>query len=117
MPIAPSEEPMDRPKEYSVQEVAELLRGPQPPLLLDVREQAEWNIVHLEGGQLLTQPLLDEILSDWDPDTPIVCYCHHGVRSLNAAAFLQHHGFRQVGSMRGGIDAWSCEIDPTMPRY
>lgn len=108
---------MDRPKEVTVQEVAELLRSPQPPKLLDVREQAEWNIVHLDGGELLTEPLLDEILADWDRNTPIVCYCHHGVRSLNAAAFLQQQGFRQVSSMRGGIDAWSLEVDPNLPRY
>lgn len=108
---------MERPKEYTVQEVAELLRAPEPPRLLDVREQAEWDIVHLEGGQLLTEALLDEIVNEWPPDTPIVCYCHHGIRSLNAAAYLQQQGFRNVSSMRGGIDAWSQAIDPSLPRY
>ena len=108
---------MRRPKEYSVHEVAALLREPQPPRLLDVREQSEWNLVHLTHGQLLTEALLDEILSDWDPATPIVCYCHHGVRSLNAAAFLQSKGFAAVSSMRGGIDAWAREVDPALPRY
>ncbi|HKI98457.1 MAG TPA: rhodanese-like domain-containing protein [bacterium] len=108
---------MQRPKEYTVQEVAAQLRSPIPPRLLDVREQAEWDIVHLEGGQLVTESLLDEILSDWPPDTPIVCYCHHGMRSLNAAAYLQQQGFQNVSSMRGGIDAWAQEIDPGLPRY
>lgn len=108
---------MQRPKEYTVQEVAELLRSPNPPRLIDVREQAEWEIVHLDGGQLLSQALLEEILGDWPPDTPIVCYCHHGVRSLNAAMFLQQKGFQNVGSMRGGIDAWALEVDPRLPRY
>ena len=94
-----------------------MLRSPQPPRLLDVRERAEWNIVHLEGGLLLTEPVLDEIISDWAPETPIVCYCHHGVRSMNAAAFLQQQGFTAVSTMRGGIDAWAREIDPGLPRY
>lgn len=108
---------MQRPKEYTVQQVSELLRSANPPRLLDVREQAEWNLVHLEGGQLLDEALLDEILNDWPQDTPIVCYCHHGIRSLNAAAFLQQRGFTNASSMRGGIDAWAQEIDPSLPRY
>lgn len=108
---------MQRPQERSVQEVDELLHSPNPPRLLDVREQAEWDLVHLEGGELLTDALLEEILSDWAPDTPIICYCHHGVRSLNAAAFLLQRGFSNVSSMRGGIDAWAQEIDSTLPRY
>ena len=77
----------------------------------------EWDIVHLDGGRLLTDELLDEILNEWSPDTSIVCYCHHGIRSLNAAAFLQQKGFTDVSSMRGGIDAWSREVDPSLPRY
>jgi rhodanese-related sulfurtransferase len=108
---------MQRPKEYSVQEVAELLRSPSPPRLVDVREQAEWDVVHLQGGRLLTEDLLEEILQQWPKDTPIVCYCHHGIRSLNAAVFLQQQGFHQATSMRGGIDAWAREIDPDLPRY
>ncbi|HEX9844098.1 MAG TPA: rhodanese-like domain-containing protein [bacterium] len=108
---------MQRPKEHTVQEVAELLRSASPPRLLDVRELAEWEIVHLEGGQLLDEALLEEILTEWPPETPIVCYCHHGIRSLNAAVFLQQKGFTHAGSMRGGIDAWALEIDPALPRY
>lgn len=108
---------MERPKEYTVQEVAGLLRSAAPPRLVDVREQAEWDIVHLDGGRLLTDDLLDEIVQEWSTDTPIVCYCHHGIRSLNAAVFLQQKGFTNVSSMRGGIDAWSREVDPSLPRY
>jgi len=110
-------QPMQRPPEYTVQEVAAQLASPEPPRLLDVRERAEWELVHLQAGQLVTDDLLEEILSDWPPETPIICYCHHGIRSLNAAVFLQQKGFRNAGSMRGGIDAWSLEIDPSLPRY
>lgn len=108
---------MIRPPELSVQEVAERLAAPTPPRLLDVREEAEIDTVHLTGGMMVTQQLIDEIVATWDKSEPIICYCHHGVRSLNAARFLMQQGFTEVSSMRGGIDAWSLEIDPTLPRY
>jgi len=47
----------------------------------------------------------------------VVVYCHHGIRSQSAAAFLERSGFSDVSSLTGGIDAWSCEVDPTVPRY
>ena len=103
--------------EYSVQEVSALLKAPNPPKLVDVREPMEWEIVHLDGAQLLDQELLDEMVASWDKATPIVCYCHHGMRSLSATGFLLQQGFTNVKSMRGGIDAWAREIDPTLNRY
>ncbi len=103
--------------EYTVQEVSALLKSPAPPKLLDVREQAEWDIVHLNGATLLTQDVLDEMMNGGDRAAAIVCYCHHGMRSLSAAAFLAQQGFTNVKSMRGGIDAWAREIDPTLNRY
>ena len=108
---------MQRPREFTVQEVATQLASPNPPRLLDVRELSEWELVHLSAGQLISDDLLEEILTQWSKDTPIVCYCHHGIRSLNAAAFFSQKGFSNVGSMRGGIDAWSIEIDRSLPRY
>jgi rhodanese-related sulfurtransferase len=108
---------MQRPREYTVQEVAAQLASPTPPRLLDVREPSEWELVHLAAGQLISDDLLEQILTEWPKETAIVCYCHHGIRSLNAAVFLQQKGFQNVGSMRGGIDAWSIEIDTSLPRY
>ena len=108
---------MPRPREFTVQEVATQLASPTPPRLLDVRELSEWELVHLEPAQLISDGLLEEILTQWPKDTPIVCYCHHGIRSMNAAAFLSQKGFENVASMRGGIDAWAVEIDPNLPRY
>ena len=102
--------------EYTVQEVNELLNSDQPPVLLDAREQREWDYVHLEGAHLLTQKMLDEMAS-WPPETHIVCYCHHGVRSLNAVRYLQQQGFSNIRSMKGGINDWSQRIDPNLPRY
>ena len=103
--------------EYTVQEVSALLKAPNPPKLIDVRQPVEWDIVHLQGAQLLDQELLDAMMAGWDKSTPIVCYCHHGMRSLSAAAFLAEQGFTNVKSMRGGIDAWAVEIDPKLNRY
>ena len=98
-------------------ELQELMNGENPPKLIDVREQSEWDIAHLEGGVLLTQPMMDEITESWHRDTPIVFYCHHGVRSVQALLYLRQQGFDNVRSMKGGIDAWAQQIDPGMTRY
>ena len=103
--------------ECSPAELERMLREGPAPRLVDVREPAEWEIVHLEGGELLTQQLLDDMLANWDKGTAIVCYCHHGVRSLQTAQFLQQQGFTNVRSMSGGVDAWAREVDSSMDRY
>ena len=85
--------------------------------LLDVRELFEYETAHIEGSILATQEMADEILKTWEKDTPIICYCHHGMRSQQACQFLQSQGFTTLYNMTGGIDAWSQEIDPDLPRY
>ncbi len=98
-------------------EVRDMMTGENGPKLIDVREQGEWELVHLDDGLLLTQDLIDEMLASWDKATQIICYCHHGVRSAQAAMFLRENGFSDVRSMKGGIDAWAVEIEPGMARY
>lgn len=85
--------------------------------LLDVRTPYEYEIAHIEGAILLDQSLIQEIIQNWPRETPIVTHCHHGIRSLDAAAYLAGHGFTNVKSMTGGIDAWSAQVDPAVPRY
>ena len=85
--------------------------------LVDVRGPDEYETARIEGATLLTRELADEMVDSWEKDTPIVFYCHHGVRSLQAAHFFAHKGFTNVKSMSGGIDAWSLEVDPSVPRY
>jgi rhodanese-related sulfurtransferase len=85
--------------------------------LLDVRTPQEYEIAHIEGSILVDQALAQEIVNTWPQDSEIVTVCHHGVRSLDAAAFLRGHGFKNTRSMRGGIDAWSSTVDPGVPRY
>ena len=103
--------------EVTVQELADLLKSPQPPKLLDIREQPEWELAHIAGTQPLTQALMDEALATWNKSTPVITICHHGIRSLNMAGFLKKQGFSDVRSMKGGMDAWSLEVDPAVPRY
>ena len=85
--------------------------------LLDVRTPQEYEIAHVEGSVLVDQSLAQEIVNTWPKDTEIVTMCHHGVRSLDAAAYLRGHGMTNTRSMRGGIEAWSNVVDPKVPRY
>ncbi|HWM23285.1 MAG TPA: rhodanese-like domain-containing protein [Chthoniobacterales bacterium] len=85
--------------------------------LLDVRTREEWEAVKLPGSRLFTQELMQEILANESKTGLFVVYDHKGARSMDAAAFFQGHGFENVKSLRGGIDAWSAEVDPNLPRY
>jgi len=102
--------------EISPAEVVELLKKGAVKLL-DVRSPQEYAIAHVEGSVLVDQSMAQEIVNTWPPDSPIVTMCHHGMRSLDAAAYLRGHGFKNTRSMRGGIDAWSTLVDPGIPRY
>lgn len=85
--------------------------------LLDVREEWEVKLCRIERSVKLDAPLLDEILGRWDRETPILLYCHFGVRSLDAASYLAENGFKNVHLLSGGIDAWSVDVDPGVRRY
>jgi adenylyltransferase/sulfurtransferase len=87
--------------------------------LIDCREADEWHLCRIDGAQLL--PLSQfaaeapKILTD--PAEKVVIYCHHGMRSQHAAHFLRQRGQALAWSLKGGIDAWSHQIDPHVPRY
>ena len=89
--------------------------------LLDVREPWEVAVAALRLDDIATLhiPLSEvpERLAELDPSQPIVCICHHGVRSRQVVAFLERQGFESVYNLAGGIDAWSALVDPTVPRY
>ena len=91
------------------------------PLLLDVREPAEWALasVRADGAELLQLPmqLIPPRLHELDPQRPVAVLCHHGGRSMQVAMFLARHGFARVANVAGGIDAWAREKDPNLPRY
>jgi adenylyltransferase/sulfurtransferase len=93
------------------------LEGGRPVVLLDVREVPEWELVRLAGARLAPLSRLPGLARELDPACDIVAYCHHGVRSLQAATFLRSVGIHKVRSLAGGIDAWAEEIDRDMIRY
>src|ERR687887_1684661 len=101
---------MEKDLEISPRETADLLKQ-QKIKLLDVRTPEEYAIASVPGSVLVDQSLAQEILQTWPKDTAIVTMCHHGMRSLDAAAYLRGHGFANTRSMSGGIDAWALEID------
>jgi len=90
---------------------------PADLVLLDVREPWEYATAKIEGSLLLPMGDIPANLQKLDPEAHIVTICHSGVRSMNVAVWLRNHGLEKVQSLRGGIDAWSREIDPNVPRY
>lgn len=100
----------------SPQEVKELLDVKKVEIL-DIRTREEYEAVHVEGAQFLDQTLLQAILANKPKGDLLVILDHNGSRSLDAAAYFAGHGFTNVKCLRGGIDAWSVEVDPSLPRY
>jgi monothiol glutaredoxin len=82
----------------------------------DVRTDGERAIAAIDGARLLDQAYHDHLLT-LDRATLIVFQCHHGIRSQAAAEYFQSHGFSTLFNLRGGIDAWSQQVDPSVPRY
>ncbi|UXC19552.1 MULTISPECIES: rhodanese-like domain-containing protein [Comamonas] len=91
------------------------------PLVLDVREPWELRTASVkpEGFELLNIPMqqIPASLNLLDEDRPIACLCHHGMRSMQVAVFLERQGYSQVSNLTGGIDLWTAERDPSVPRY
>ena len=114
---APAPPPGDDASEIDVTELATVLGHPHPPQLVDVREPWEWAVCRLEGATLIPMGELPQRLDELDRTRPVVTYCHTGRRSLVVCEFLMQRGFRDVRSLRGGIDAWSVEIDSAVARY
>lgn len=105
--------------EIGCQELKKLLDTKEPLVLIDCRQPSEYDICRIEGATLIPLNELPEALEDIEvePERRVVVYCHHGVRSLNAVAYLRQRGFTRAVSLAGGIDLWSKIIDPGVPRY
>ena len=105
--------------EVTVAEAQVLLGSAHPPRLIDVREEDEWALGHLPGAELLPLSRFAETFAErlTDPAQPLLIYCHHGGRSARATDYLLRQGYQNVTNLAGGIDAWSLEIDPSVPRY
>ncbi|MFQ5703778.1 MAG: molybdopterin-synthase adenylyltransferase MoeB [Gemmatimonadales bacterium] len=110
-------EPAYEGPEIAVTELHEELRSNPDLVLVDVREPHEWEICRIEGARLIPLGELPKRLAELDGHAEIVTHCHRGARSMQALEILQAAGFSKVRSLKGGIDAWSCEVDPSVPRY
>jgi rhodanese-related sulfurtransferase len=110
-------EAAERAMQIEPKDLANALKNGAPVHLLDVRTREEHEAVKIDGAELFTQDSMQTIMGTWPKNELLVIYDHQGTRSLDAAAYFQGHGFEKVKSLRGGIDAWSAEVDPKLPRY
>jgi molybdopterin/thiamine biosynthesis adenylyltransferase/rhodanese-related sulfurtransferase len=101
----------------SVGELKERMKNNEALILIDVREPYEYEIARIEGSRLIPLGELETRLSELPRTGALVCQCHSGGRSEHAARLLQESGFENVYNLAGGIDAWSVEVDPAVPRY
>src|SRR3984957_11462472 len=108
------------PFEITPQEVNHRLQTGEKLTLIDVREPHEFQLARIEGAELIPMRSVPAELSRLDEradDTPLIVFCHHGVRSLNVVHWLREQGVGACQSMAGGIDRGSLEIDSAVPRY
>jgi rhodanese-related sulfurtransferase len=98
-------------------ELADLLKRNGGLKVVDIRTREEHAAAKIEGAVLFSQELMQEMLGRWKREEPLVIVDHQGKKSMDAAAYFAGHGFQNVRALRGGIDAWSREVDPKVPRY
>jgi len=116
--IVPEPENVGNPDEVTVQDMKKALDDPSLHIkVVDVREPDEYEIAHVQGVLLLPLSELQHRFTELDPNTQYYLHCKVGMRSLNALNFLRQQGFKYVKSVKGGISAWSDEIDRNVPRY
>jgi monothiol glutaredoxin len=110
----PNEPP--RVKQMAPKDLARKLQANENLKVFDVRTEQELRLARIEGAQPLDRAMQAEIMK-LPKETPLVFVCHHGSRSHQAAEFFLSQGFTDVHNLAGGIDAWSTEVDPSVPRY
>ncbi|MEY2411275.1 MAG: sulfur-carrier protein adenylyltransferase/sulfurtransferase [Verrucomicrobiota bacterium] len=110
--------PASNPDEVSVHEMKKALEDPKSVVkVIDVREPDEYQIAHIQGVPLFPLSTLPQKFTELDANQTLYIHCKSGVRSLKALSFLREQGFKYVKSVKGGIGAWSDEIDPHVPKY
>jgi rhodanese-related sulfurtransferase len=103
--------------EIAPAEMKERLDRGENFVLVDVREPWEYELCRIEGAKLIPMDSIPENLQALDVDEDVVCYCHRGMRSMDVAVWLRGQGVQHAKSLAGGIERWSLEIDPRVPRY
>jgi adenylyltransferase/sulfurtransferase len=110
--------PTVNPDEVSVQDMKRAMDDRKLGIrVIDVREPDEYQIAHIEGVPLFPMSTLEQRFTELDPNQTLYIHCKSGIRSLKALSFLRLQGFKYVKSVKGGISAWSDEIDHTIPKY
>jgi adenylyltransferase/sulfurtransferase len=110
--------PVENPDEVTVQEMKRALDDPKLGIhVIDVREPDEFEICHINGVPQIPLGALPQRFTELDPNQQIYIHCKSGIRSLKAVKFLQEQGFKYVKSVKGGINAWSDEIDHGVAKY
>jgi adenylyltransferase/sulfurtransferase len=102
--------------QITVKELKRRIDADEAPYILDVREPFEYVIAQI-GGRLIPQNEIPQRLAEIDRDREVIVHCHHGGRSQRVAEFLKQQGYPRVANLAGGINAWSEEIDPKVPKY
>ncbi len=99
-------------------EVKQRLDAGEKLRLVDVREPFEFQQAHIERSELIPMRSVPQSLDSLqNEEAPIIVFCHHGGRSMQVVGWLRQQGVENCTSMEGGIDRWSLEIDPAIPRY
>lgn len=103
--------------QISAREVSERIARGDKLLVVDVREPWESELCRIPGATLIPLGALPANLNALLDAEEVICYCHHGIRSLDAAVWLRQQGVESAKSMAGGIERWSLDVDPQVPRY
>src|SRR6202035_2957715 len=115
--IPPEPEKVEAGFDITVQELDRRRRAGEEIFLLDVRNPQEWEIARIAGATLIPLHELRDRVNEVDPTAPVVVLCHHGPRSTPATHFLRQMGLARARNLAGGIEAWSVQVDPSVPRY
>lgn len=112
--------PAQTPLEIAPRELKQKLDSGEKITLIDVREPQEYAVSRIEGSELIPLRVVPQALASLQEKAaagPVVVYCHHGMRSLQAVTWLRRQGVADCQSLQGGIDLWSTAVDPTVPKY
>ena len=99
------------------QELKDLLEQSNPPKVIDVREDWEYEKCSIDGSLHIPMDQIEDHVDQLDAEEDIVVVCHHGMRSAQVAQYLIQTGFSNISNLAGGVDAWAREIDPAMEQY
>lgn len=104
-------------KQITPEELKHFLDQGNLPTLLDVRENWEFEICHIDKSINISMSMIPSRVAELDPEMDIVVICHHGVRSYQVASYLEAEGFTNISNLAGGIDAWAKTVEPVMAQY